>query len=89
MGHQPEDCKQVFALLSEYLNLELPPEACRDIEHHLEGCPPCVEFVESLRKTIDLCRSYAPAEIPPPLGAKARADLEQAYQKMRASRGGA
>jgi hypothetical protein len=30
-----EKCKEVFSLLSEYLNLELPPEACQEIETHL------------------------------------------------------
>src|SRR5712691_8854042 len=34
-----EKCKEVFALLSEYLNLELPPDACQEIGTHLAGCP--------------------------------------------------
>lgn len=86
MAHQPEDCKQVFALLSQYLDLELPPEACHEIENHLAGCSPCQEFVESLRKTVALCRGYSPENLPPPLGADARAGLEQAWRKMLASR---
>ena len=55
-----EKCKEIFSLLSEYLNLELPPEACQEIETHLAGCPPCIEFAESLRKTVELCRRYQP-----------------------------
>lgn len=51
-----EKCKEVFSLLSEYLNLELPTDACQEIETHLAGCPPCIEFAESLRKTVELCR---------------------------------
>jgi len=78
-----EHCKEIFALLSEYLNLELPPEACRDIESHLAGCPPCVEFTESLRKTVDLCRAYRPSDLPTPLASQARAQLLAAYEKMR------
>jgi RNA polymerase sigma-70 factor (ECF subfamily) len=87
MAHNPEDCKEVFALLSEYLDMELPPDACQDIERHLAGCPPCVEFVESLRKTVALCRGYTPATMPSPLSADARAELEKAWRKMLASRG--
>lgn len=75
-------CKEVFALLSDYLNLELPPDACASIESHLNGCPPCVEFLESLRKTIELCRHYTPSELPAPLGEQARQELLAAYQKM-------
>ena len=77
-----DSCKEVFAILSQYLDLELPPEACGEIEQHIEGCEPCVEFVESLRKTVDLCRKYQPEEMPPPLSESARAELENAWRKM-------
>lgn len=79
-------CRDVFSLLSEYLNLELPPEACQEIEAHIAGCAPCVEFTESLRKTVELCRRYRPAELPQPLGKNAREELLHAYQKMLAAR---
>ena len=81
-------CKEIFALLSDYLNLELPPGACREIETHMSGCAPCIEFVESLRKTVELCRRYKPSELPAPLGEAAKAQLQEAYGKMLASRGG-
>jgi anti-sigma factor RsiW len=81
-----EKCKEVFALLSEYLNLELPPDACQEIETHLAGCPPCIEFAESLRKTVELCRRYRPTELPGPLGRNARDQLLDAYQRMLAGR---
>jgi anti-sigma factor RsiW len=80
------ECREVFALLSQYLDLELPPEACRAIESHLQGCSPCIDFVESLRKTVDLCRAYKPEELPKPLEKSARDELERAYRKMLESR---
>ena len=86
MAHNPENCKEVLALLSEYLDLELPPETCQEIEQHLAGCSPCVEFVESLRKTVALCRGYQPTAMPTPLSAEARAELERAWRKMLESR---
>ncbi len=81
-----EKCREVFSLLSEYLNLELPPGACQEIETHLAGCAPCIEFTESLRRTVELCRSYEPAEIPAPLGNQAREELLTAYRKMLIAR---
>lgn len=84
--HNNEKCEEVFALLSDYLNLELPPEACQDIEAHIAGCPPCIEFSDSLRKTVDLCRRYQPTELPAPLGQEAKAHLQEAYRRMLASR---
>jgi anti-sigma factor RsiW len=81
-----EKCREVFSLLSEYLNLELPPGACQEIETHLAGCPPCIEFAESLRKTVELCRNYQPSELPEPLEKNARQQLLDAYQRMLVAR---
>jgi len=86
---RPEKCKEVFALLSEYLNLELPPEACREVETHIAGCPPCIDFAESLRQAVELCHRYAPAELPQPIGENARQQLLEAYRKMLSARRGA
>ena len=84
-----EKCKEIFSLLSDYLNLELPPDACQEIEAHLAGCPPCIEFAESLRRTVELCRSYRPTELPEPIGKQAREQLLDAYQEMLRARQGA
>ena len=79
--HSPE-CKEIFALLSQYLDVELPADACRAIEEHIRDCPSCVEFAESLKKTVDLCRRYSANEVPSPLSKEARSELEAAYRKM-------
>jgi anti-sigma factor (TIGR02949 family) len=86
MPHNPDDCKRIFAMLSQYLDFELPPEACDEIKNHLEGCSPCVEFAQSLRKTVELCRQYQPSTMPQPLSAAVRGELERAWQKMLAAR---
>jgi anti-sigma factor RsiW len=86
-ARQPDDkCKEVFALLSEYLDLEIPPERCEQIAAHIEGCAPCVEFLDSLRKTIELCREHRPAELPRPVRDEAKEQLREAYAKMLARR---
>ena len=84
MEHDSSKCKEIFALLSEYLDLELPPEACAQIQAHIADCPPCVEFAESLRKTVELCRRYQPAAMPEPLSDTAREELRNAWEKVRA-----
>ena len=83
-----EKCQEVFALLSDYLNLELPPEACSEIQAHLAGCAPCIEFTESLRKTVDLCRQYTPVGVPEEISQKLRDQLLTAYRKSIAARSG-
>jgi RNA polymerase sigma-70 factor (ECF subfamily) len=84
-AHQhDENCKKMFALLSEYLDKELPVEACKEMDAHIAGCEPCKAFTESLRKTIDLCREHQPKELPGPIARDARQRLFEAYQKMHA-----
>jgi RNA polymerase sigma-70 factor, ECF subfamily len=81
-----DDCKQVFALLSEYLDADLPPETCAEIETHIAACPPCVKFLESLRRTRDLCRGQQKAGQTPRISAVCREELLAAYRKMLAER---
>lgn len=76
-------CPEIFAQLSAYLDVELPPETCQEIEAHIAACPPCVEFVRSLERTMELCRGYSPGALPGPLAEQARRELEQAYQALR------
>ncbi|MFB3776627.1 MAG: anti-sigma factor [Bryobacteraceae bacterium] len=82
------DCREVFAQLSAYLDGELTPEARRAMERHLCDCPPCIEFVESLRRTVDLCRRFEPDGAPGPLTAEARERLLAACRRMVAARSG-
>ena len=77
-----ERCQEIFAMLSEYIDLELPADACQEIDAHMQGCAPCIEFAESLKKTVALCRQFALEELPPPIGAEAKRELEAAYQRM-------
>jgi predicted anti-sigma-YlaC factor YlaD len=86
MQEHPESCRETLALLSDYLDFDLPPEACRQIEHHLAECSPCEEFAESMRKTVALCRTFEPRTMPGPLSAQARQELEAAWKKMLAAR---
>ena len=79
---KPEECREVFEMLSEYLDGELPADTCEQIEHHIADCPPCIEFVESLRKSVSIYRSYTPSENPPPLNAEAKQRLAEAYRQM-------
>ncbi len=48
------DCGRVFTALSEYLDQELAPAECEGLERHLRGCPECIQFVRSLRRSVQL-----------------------------------
>ena len=58
---KPRRCKQVFAVLSEYLDQTLDPEMCDELERHLSGCHPCEAFLADLEKTVERCRKFDPS----------------------------
>jgi anti-sigma factor RsiW len=80
------DCQNVFALLSEYIDRDLPEGTCEELDRHIQDCAPCVEFVESLRKSVALGKKYAPGIEPVPVPNGVRDALREAYAKSLAER---
>jgi RNA polymerase sigma-70 factor (ECF subfamily) len=54
---RPDECRDLFANLSEYLDGRVEPVACDQMRAHIEACPACVAFLRDLRAAIDRCRS--------------------------------
>jgi len=79
-------CREIFAQLSAYIDAELPEATCEEIQAHIANCPPCVEFINSLGRTVELCHGRANAERPSPLSEDAREKLLAAYREMIAAR---
>jgi anti-sigma factor (TIGR02949 family) len=77
---QAFDCKQIFAALSDYLDKELPEADCEEMRRHIEDCAPCVQFVKSLERSIDLCRHTQPDAPVAPLSEQMRKRLLEAYR---------
>jgi RNA polymerase sigma-70 factor (ECF subfamily) len=74
-----EGCKKDFERISEYLDGELKVDICREIENHLRHCPECRECVDSLRKSIDLCKKAAEDEITPDMREHLRTALRNCF----------
>ena len=53
------DCGEVRAASSDFLDDELSSGESSRIRSHLERCPACTAFIETLRATIDMLRSTA------------------------------
>lgn len=83
---KPGDCKEIFAALSAYLDRELTAESCAEIERHIEGCEPCVRFIDSLKRSIALCRQFAPEVMPDSMPPEMKQRLLEAYRNGLASR---
>lgn len=78
---QKLSCKEIFEMLSQYLDRELPPEVCDCMETHIQGCPPCVDFVKTLEKTVRICRDLQAQQKPAAISPALREELKAAYQR--------
>ena len=57
-------CKQISALIVDYVSNRLNPKVKRELEQHLSICPDCVSFVKTYRKTIATTGSIRVATLP-------------------------
>ncbi len=70
-------CKEIVDLLADYLDGALPPETAKSLKAHLDGCSPCVAFVNTYRGTVDVVRRLRDVEIPPELRERLISFLEK------------
>jgi Putative zinc-finger len=65
MGSQTDlECTRIAELLGEYLEGTLPRNTAELLEWHLDGCAPCIAFVNTYRGTINAARTLRDVEIP-------------------------
>lgn len=57
-------CKEMLASLSGYLDGELDPQVCAEIDRHMAECGDCRVVVDTLRKTVILYRQHGHADLP-------------------------
>ena len=58
--HAHTNCEELLFSLSLYIDGELNPELCQELEKHLAGCDNCRVLVNTTSRTIDLV--HAPIE---------------------------
>src|ERR671937_2887448 len=51
------DCRRIAELLGDYLEGTLPKSTKELLEWHIEGCPPCVAFINTYRGTVNATRA--------------------------------
>jgi anti-sigma factor RsiW len=81
MNHEEHDhkhCLELFDKLSEYLDNELDEVTCHEIEKHIKECVPCFICLQTLKRTVDLCKQAENRSIPKDFSKK----LKEAIQNM-------
>lgn len=55
--HMQRNCEELLGSLSSYIDGDLPPELCVELEKHLAGCNDCRVVLNTTKRTIDLVHS--------------------------------
>lgn len=58
------ECRQIAELLGDYFDGTLPNHLRELLEWHIDGCAPCVAFVNTYRGTIAATRRLPDAPMP-------------------------
>lgn len=78
------ECRQIAELLGDYLDGTLPRETRELIDFHVDGCPPCVAFLNTYRGTVDAARTLPEVAIPPELKSRLLKVLKSTTPPSRA-----
>jgi len=60
--HVHKNCKELLGSLSAYIDGDLSPALCEELEKHLAGCNDCQVVLNTTKRTIDLV--HTPIEKP-------------------------
>ena len=74
------ECTRIAAMLSDFLDRDLPPETCANIDQHLQTCASCGHAAQALRATVQLCRDYQAGNRPGPLPPEKHAAMKQVLE---------
>ncbi len=57
-------CKESLAHICAEMDEHIESQKCREIKKHLEACPNCAAYLDSLKKTVRLYREYPCPKLP-------------------------
>ena len=67
LGARRLSCRELVALLTDYLDDALPAPARARVEAHLATCPDCATYLEQLRTTIAVVGRLHEEDVPEPV----------------------
>ncbi len=57
-------CREYLSDLNDFLDGELSEELCKEIENHVGQCENCRIMIDTLKKTVSLCREGNSEKLP-------------------------
>ena len=74
-------CREYIADLNAYIDGEMDPTLCEEIEKHIGECRNCRLMVDSLKMTVKLCREGKEEKLPDELENKLNNVLKNHWDK--------
>ena len=74
-------CQEYISGLVDYIDGEVDPELCDEIEKHIGECNNCRIMVDSLKQTVTLCRDGRSEKLPPALEEKLTGLLKKKWEQ--------
>ena len=68
-------CQEFIALIADYLEMTVTPEALAELEEHLAGCGPCQAYLKTYRRTRELTAASERTTLPPSMPSEMKAHL--------------
>ncbi len=79
-------CAPLEQRLGESLDVNITAEELEQLRIEMQGCPPCLEFIESLKTTVKLCHEFGLEQSPAPLSEGTKSRMVEAYERVLARR---
>lgn len=76
-------CQAVVELLCDYLEGDLPDEEKQELDRHMMDCPPCLAFLNTYKRTAQVCKSLRPEDIPQDMRKRLERFLREAARRPR------
>ena len=80
-------CKDLLAQLSNYVDGEIDPKVCVELEKHLADCDPCRVVLDTLKRTVTLYKGNEPFELPLEVHDRLHASLRAKWKQGQAKAG--
>ncbi len=75
--NESDTCPDIVETYSRYLESDIGPEVCKEMEQHVEACATCRHTCDSLKRTLSLCQSLPDLEVPAEVQRAIRASLRK------------
>lgn len=81
--HDHKNCIDLFERLSEYIDREMDQATCDKVEAHIHDCEPCAACLDTLKRTVKMCKEVKDQDVPKRFSLKLKAAVKELTDKRK------